>query len=342
MASTDRTALIEMATGFFRGKVLCAAARLRIADALASGPMTDAGLAAAIGADPDGLRRLLRGLASIGVVEEVAPSRFALTAFGQPLRKDAPGSVWASMIFWADLLADAWTYLPDCVRAGNRSGAEEARRRDGTPSRWSREPDPTSIFHAVFAEPSADDFAPYVRAWDFSRARVIADLGGGGGGLLAAILAAHPSVRGILFDRQAAIEGARARFEAPALAGRCQLVAGDLAESVPKGADVYVMRCVLHGCDDEAASKILRNCRSAMSPDSRLLIIEAVLPDRVDRADPQIEKMMMSDLNMLAVTGGRERSEAEWRALVAGAGLKPGKVQAIPGGLHGIVEVAAG
>jgi hypothetical protein len=341
MAATDRTALIDMATGFFRGKVLCAAARLRIADALASGPMTSADLAAAIDVDADGLRRLLRGLASIGVVEEVSPSRFALTPFGEPLRRNAPGSVWASMIFWADLLADAWTYLPECVRAGNRSGADAARRSEGTPSRWSREPDPTSIFHAVFAEPTAEDFAPYVRAWDFSRARVIADLGGGGGGFLAAILAAHPSARGILFERQAAIEGARPRFDAPALAGRCELVAGDLMESVPKGADLYVMRCVLHGCDDEAASKILRNCRCAMSPESRLLLIEAVLPDRVDRPDPQVEKLMMSDLNMLAVTGGRERSEHEWRTLVAGAGLEPVGIHAVPGGLHGIVEVAA-
>ena len=150
-------ALREMAMGFFRGKVLCAVVRLGITDALAVGPLTAEELAAATMTNPDAMRRFLRALGSMGVVEEIAPARFELTKFGDPLRRNAPDSVWASMIFWADLLADAWTYLPDCVRAGDRSGAEAARQRDGTTSRWSREPEAQAIFHAVFAEATPDE-----------------------------------------------------------------------------------------------------------------------------------------------------------------------------------------
>jgi hypothetical protein len=126
--------------------------------------------------------------------------------------------------------------------------------------------DAKAIFHAVFAEAAAEDFAPLVAALDFSRARVVADLGGGGGGLLAAVLAARPEVRGILVERQGAIDGASKRFEMPGLKGRCELVAGDLLESIPSGADVYLMRCVLHGYDDASAVRILRNVRGAMGP----------------------------------------------------------------------------
>ena len=328
-----------MAQGYFRGKTLCAAVRLGIADALADGPLTVVELAAATETNSSALHRFLRALATIGVVEEVAPARFSLTAFGDPLRRNAPDSVWASMIFWADLLADAWTHLPDCVRAGDKSGAEAARQRAGATSRWSLEPDAQAIFHAVFAESTADDFASYVAARDFSRCRVVADLGGGGGGLLAAVLAVQPFVRGVLVERHDAIVRATKRFEASGLAARCEFVAGDLLESVPAGADIYMMRCVLHGYDDASALQILRNVRRAMDLESRLLLIEVVLPNRVDRADAGIEKLMMSDLNMLAVTGGRERSQDEWSALLESAGLELLNVLPVEGQTSCIAEV---
>lgn len=340
MSGSSKLALVDMAMGYFRGKVLCAAVRLRIADTLADGPMTVDELALATKSNAGALHRFMRALASIGVVEEIAPARFALTKFGDPLRRDAPGSVWASMIFWSDLLADAWTYLPDCIRAGDRSGADAARQREGSTSRWAKEPDAKAIFHAVFAEAAADDFAPLVAAWDFSDCRVIADLGGGGGGLLAAVLAAHPKARGVLVEREGAIDGASKRFEASGLTARCELKAGDLLESVPPGADLFLMRCVLHGYDDESAARILRNVGRAMNPTSRLLLIEVVLPNQIDRPDPELEKLMMSDLNMLAVTGGRERSEKEWSTLLASAGFDRRKIVTIPGQTGSIIEAA--
>jgi hypothetical protein len=326
----NRLALVDMAQGFFRGKVLCAAVRLGIADALADGQMTADELAVATGTNAAALRRLMRALAGTGVVEEVATSQFRLTALGKPLRRNAPDSVWASMVFWADLLADNWTYLPEIIRAGDRSGAEAARQREGVPSRWSREPDAQAIFHHVFAESGSEENAAYASAWDFSRCRVVADLGGAGGGLLAAVLQAYPLARGMLVDRQGAIDAALRRFSALGMTARCETMVGDLLESVPAGADVYLMRCVLHGYDDGAALRILQNVRRAMERDARLLLMEVVLPDRVDRADPAIEELLMSDLNMLAVTGGCERSESEWRALLGWAGLE----------LRGVVPVS--
>ncbi len=322
MDTPARDSLVDMARGYFRGKVLCAAVRLGVADALGDGEKNLDDLATAVAADPNALYRLLRTLASIGVVREIAPARFALTSFGQPLRRDVPGSVWASIVFWADLLADSWTYLAECVRAGGRSGAAAAMEREGVKSRWSREPDAGAIFHAVFAEPSAADMAPLVAAYDFSGCRVVADLGGAGGALLAAILVAHPHMRGILVDREGALAGAARNLEAAGLASRCELSAGDLLEAVPPGADAYILKYVLHGYDDENARRILGNCRAAMPTKGRLLVIEAVLPARVDRADPAVEAVLMADMNMLAVTGGRERSEPEWASLLSSAGLR--------------------
>jgi hypothetical protein len=284
----------------------------------------------------------MRALASMGIVEEVASGHFALTRTGALLRRDAKDSVWASIVFWSDLLADAWTYLPECVRAGSNSGAATARARDGSPSRWSLEPDGAAIFHRVFAEGDAADFSRYAAAYDFSSRRVVADLGGGGGGLISAILASHPAARGMLVERPGAIEGGVAKLKAAGLESRCDAVAGDLMQSVPPGADVYMMRCVLHGYDDESAARILGNVRQVMTPESRLLVIEATLPDRVERADSTVEQLFMSDLNMLAVTGGRERSESEWRSLMQSAGLKVRNILSVPGETSSIVECELG
>ncbi|MSR56427.1 MAG: methyltransferase [Planctomycetaceae bacterium] len=334
----DRTSLVEMAQGYFRGKVLCAAVRLGVADALGNGAKSLDELASATASNPDSLSRFLRALASIGVVEELSPGRFVLTPFGRPLCRDAPDTVWASMVFWADLLADSWNYLADCVRAGGNSGATVAMEREGVKSRWSRNPDAKAIFHAVFAETKADDMAPYVAAHEFSRYQVVADLGGAGGGLLAAILKANPHIRGILVDRKEAVAGALPKLKAAGLADRCELLDGDLLESVPLGADAYLMKHVLHGYDDDRALRILQNCRAAMSANGRLLVIEAVLPEWINHSDRALERVLMSDLNMLAVTGGRERSQTEWASLLSSARFELRRLICIPDSTCRIIE----
>jgi len=167
----------------------------------------------------------------------------------------------------------------------------------------------------------AEDYAPIVRAWDFSEATVVADLGGGGGSLLLAALELNSHLRGMLVDREASIDAAKSRFADENLSSRCELLVADLTQSVPAGADVYMLKHVLHGYQDGDAITVLKNCRTVIPQNGHLLVIEFVLPPLVSHADPQLEGRLTSDLNMLAVTGGRERSEREWRKLLEAAGF---------------------
>ncbi|WP_446444259.1 methyltransferase [Silvibacterium bohemicum] len=307
-----------MAMAYARSRMLCAAARLGVADALGDEVRGVDFLAESCQADADALYRLLRALASIGVTEETSPEHFRLTPFGKPLRRDVPDSVWAAVIFWADLLADEWSLLTDCVRTGKPA----AQIRDPRiPSRWSQDPGADSIFHAVMGTAPVEDYASIAEAWDFSRAKVVADLGGGGGSLILAVLGLNPHLRGLLVDLEPSVDAARSGFaqEDPAL--RCELIAADLMQAVPPGADVYILKHVLHGRRDAEAITILKNCRAVIPQNGSLLIVEFILPSLVSHADPQLESHLMSDLNMLAVTGGRERSEREWRVLLESAGF---------------------
>jgi hypothetical protein len=310
--------LVEMAMAYSRSRVLCAAARLGIADALKDETRSVTTLAEKCQADTTALYRLLRALSSLGITEETTPEHFRLTPFGQPLRKGAPNSVWPDVIFWADLIADDWSLLTDCVRTG-----KPARdvRDPNIPSRWSQETEGYAIFRAVMGTAPAKDYEPIARSWDFSQAKVVADLGGGAGSLILAILALNPHLRGMLVDREDSIEAAKSRFAAEDPTHRCDLIAADLEESVPPGADAYMLKHFLHGHQDEDAIAILKNCRAVIPPTGTLLIIEFILPPQVPEADPELEAKLMSDLNMLAVTGGKERSERQWKALLEASGF---------------------
>jgi hypothetical protein len=320
------TELIEMAMAYSRSCVLCAAARLGIADAFGDGERSVEELAQSCSADAASLYRLLRALAALGITAEVSPRRFVLSPFGQPLRKDAPNSVWPSVVFWADLLADSWSHLTECIRTGET--AFQIMQQQGIPSRWATATDSNDIFRAVMGTAPAADYMPIAKRWDFSSSHVVADLGGGGGSLLTAILSANPHLSGMLVDRSESIEAARSRFESEEFGSRCKLITADLCADVPAGADVYLLKHVLHGYVDAAAIKLLQNCRKAMTGDSRLLIIEFVLPDVVSAPDPHLQTRLFSDLNMLAVTGGKERSAAEWTALLQASGFAT--VQFVP------------
>jgi hypothetical protein len=177
--------LTGMAMAYSRSRALCAAARLGVADALGDDERSLDELAAACNANRGSLYRLLRALASFGVTAEKSPERFVLTPMGQPLRKDAPNSEWAAIVFWADLLTDQWSYLTECVRIGEK--AWNIAGREGVALRWSKEPNSDAIFRAVMGTAPAEDYMAIARAWDFSKCRTVADLGGGGGTLIAAV-----------------------------------------------------------------------------------------------------------------------------------------------------------
>ena len=313
---TPNTGLVEMAMAYSRSRILCAAARLGIADALGGDERSVEYLAEACQANPDALYRLLRALASIGVTTETRSEHFRLTAFGGPLRRKAPQSEWPAVVFWADLLADSWSLLTECVRTGKSASQV---RDPNVPSRWSQDAEAPAIFRAVMGTAPAEDYLPLARAWDFSHAKVLADLGGGGGALLIAILENNRHLRGMLVDREASILAAKPRFANEKVASRCELIVADLINSVPEGADVYLLKHVLHGYQDQDALAVLKNCRAVIPESGRLLIMEFVLPPLVSQADPQLEGRLMSDLNMLAVTGGKERSERQWNTLLESA-----------------------
>jgi hypothetical protein len=329
---TTNPGLVEMAMAYARSRILCAAARLGVADALGDEVRSVAFLAQSCKADADALYRLLRALASIGVTKETTPEHFRLTPFGHPLRRDVPHSVWAAIIFWADLLADEWSLLTDCVRTGKPA----AQIRDPKiPSRWSQDKGADSIFRAVMGTAPVEDYASIAAAWDFSSAKVVADLGGGGGSLILAVLRLNPHLRGMLVDLESSVDAARSRFAQEDPASRCELIAADLMQAVPVGADVYILKHVLHGRRDAEAITILKNCRAVIPQNGSLLIVEFILPSLVSHADPQLESHLMSDLNMLAVTGGRERSEREWKKLLDAAGFTTTGIYPVGGDTYG-------
>jgi hypothetical protein len=310
--------LVEMAMAYSRSRMLCAAARLGVADALGDEVRSVGYLARKCEADANALYRLLRALGSIGVTEETTPEHFRLTPFGKPLRRDVPQSVWPAVVFWADLLADEWSLLTECVRTGKPAFQV---RDPKIASRFSQDAGSGSIFRAVMGTAPVEDYAPIAEAWDFSHANVVADLGGGGGSLILAVLELNSHLRGMLVDLAPSVNAARTRFAEEDPSSRCELIAADLMQSVPAGADVYMIKHVLHGRPDADAVTILKNCRAVIPQKGSLLIVEFILPPLVSHADPQLEGHLMSDLNMLAVTGGKERSEREWRMLLEAAGF---------------------
>ena len=191
-------------------------------------------------------------------------------------------SAWPAVVFWADLLADNWSLLTDCIRTGKPASQV---RDPNVSSRWSQDPEADSIFRAVMGTAPAEDYAPIARAWDFARANVVADLGGGGGALILAVLELHPHLRGMLVDLKASVEAAKARFAGEKVSSRCKLLVADLIQSVPAGADVYMLKHVLHGRRDAEAITILNNCRAVIPANGSLLVIEVILPPLISQAN---------------------------------------------------------
>ncbi len=312
--------MLELIGGLHVSRALQCVAELGIADQLADGPLTAAELAQASHVHEPSLYRVLRLLAALDVLAEPEPGRFRLTALGDRLRTGVPASVRS----WA-MLADtvgfaAFEPMTEMVRSG-ATGIELAYGMRGW-ERLHQDPGRAARFDATMAERTLA-FAPSVAArYDFAGLRTVADIGGGQGVLLAAILRAHPHLRGILFEVDVVAGRATEWLHGAGVAGRCNVVTGDFFASVPAGADAYLMANVLHDWDDAQSQRILASCRRAMPPGGRVLIIERLIPDDPRAAVP----VLVSDLNMLVITGGKERTNAEYHALLAGSGFRPGAV----------------
>jgi hypothetical protein len=308
--------LLAVARGYQRSRALTVAAELGIADLLVDGPVAVDELAAATGSHEATLYRVLRALAAIGVFREDAGRCFALTPMGEYLRSDHPLSVRpVAVLFGSDYEWEAWGELPESVRTG-RNGVVLARGVDVWEHRR-RHPEDGVVFDAAMRTFSRSDVAQVVATYDFARHHLIADVGGGTGAVLAALLDAAPSARGILFDQPQVVAEAPPVLEDAGVADRVTVVGGSFFEEVPGGADLYVLRRILHDWEDEEAGRILRSVRRAMADGAHLLVIDAVVGPPGE--DP-LPKFL--DLMMLVSAGGRERTEAEWEALLAAGGFR--------------------
>ena len=296
-----------------------AAAVLGIADLLAGGPKTVDQLAAATNTDRQSLARLLRGLASLGIFRTaIGNVQYDQTPLSDVLRTDHP----ASLRPWALMLGAEFVSRPTAaLTSAIRTGRPAFHQVFGTSlfEHLAEHPEDSTVFDRAMSSLPAYT-AAVVGAYDFSQFERVVDVGGGRGALLTAILAANPLLRGVLYDLPAVTRGAPA--PPPSVAGRMDIVAGDFFASVPAGGDAYVLSGVIHDWNDERAVAILKNCRQAMLAGGRLLICDVVLTTASDPA------RAMMDLLMLVLTGGRERTEEEFRALLRDSGFALKSVRA--------------
>jgi hypothetical protein len=323
--------MTQLIYGFAPSQAIAVAAQLGLADLLKEEAKSIGELAGTTKAHASSLRRLLRALTSLGIFAEDVDDRFRQTPRSELLRSDHPRSVRTyAMMFGSELLWRPWGELHSAVMTG-RSGFEHVFHASFF-EHTSAHPGDAELFNAAMTSSSAIDAAGVVAAYDFSRFERIVDVGGGHGGLLHAILSANPKLRGVLFDQREVVAGA-VILRSGALAARCEIASGDFFQSVPNDADAYIMRGVMHDWSDDEALKILKNCREAIRRDGRLLIVDSVL-----RPSNEPDFGKFRDLNMLVLlSGGRERTQAEFAELLAKAGFSLSSV-ILTSGMSSIVE----
>lgn len=316
----NRAKLVQLVFGGMAAQVVGAAARLNIADHLGDEARTPAELAKACAADETATRQLLRALAALEVCTENPQDTFALTPAGALLRRDVPGSMHAlATLFTDETIVGAWRRLDQAVRDG-RTVFEDVFGTD-IYSHLKTQPELSATFNAAMSQGTRLTAQIMPAHYPFERFDTVVDIGGGDGTLLAGVLAAHPHVRGILFDTEEGLAQAPPN-------DRITQQTGDFFEEVPAGADLYLIKSVLHNWNDDRCATILANCRRVIPDHGRLLIVEPVLPETVDGTLPHT--MYLSDLNMLVNLGGRERTRADFEKLCQRTGFAVSDVIPLP------------
>ncbi len=314
-------AMMGLLNGAFAARLVHAAADLGLADCIADGWRDVEFLARATKAHAPSLARLLRALTAIGILHESTERHYALAPLGTTLRSGVPGSMraWALLAF-SDDQGRAWEALPHAVRTG-----EHAFRHIFGTDIWTRlavRPEAARLFDEAMQSLTQGAYRALTAQYPFESFNWIVDVGGGNGALLLPVAERHSTMRLTVFDLPHVADAARARIAAAGLADRCDAVGGDAFVAVPSGADAYVLKGVIHDWEDKDAIAILRTCRSAMPNGARLLLIERVLPERIDQNDMATRERFIADIQMFVNPGGRERTEAEFRELLDRAGLR--------------------
>jgi SAM-dependent methyltransferase len=308
--------MLQIISGFWISRAVYVIGKLGIPDLLQSGPKTAEELATATETHAPSLFRILRALVSVGVLSSAEGDRFAQTPLSETLVTDAPGSLrWFAVSELGQEHYPAWGNLMHSVKTGeiafdNFFGVDIWKY-------FQQNPDDAAIFNNSMSNMTAAVNEAITSLYDFSQFGTIVDVGGGHGGLITAILNKNPELKGVLFDAPEVIEGTRPKIEAAGLGNRVETVAGNFFQSVPEGGDAYIMKWIIHDWDDEKSNTILRNCRSRMQPNGRLILVDSVVPQT---DEPHFSKFI--DLNMLVMTGGKERTEKEFAELLAAAGFR--------------------
>ena len=312
--------LIQMGMGFWVSRILYAAAKLNLADLLAQGPKSAAELARQTNTHPPSLYRLMRTLAGLGVLTEDASHHFGLTRLGEALKTGASGSARATILALAgDMWYQGWQHILYCLETGN-TGMHKAF---GIPQfeYFGQHPEEAAYFNEAMIGWHGEEPKAVAAAYDFSQFNTIVDVGGGTGNLLTVVLQRYPHLHGVLAELPHVLGGAQKMIESRGLKDRCRLEPADFFKSVPAGGDAYMLSHVIHDWTDDECATILGNCRAAMKPTGRLLIIETVMASG-DAPDP----IKLLDIAMLVMPGGQERTEAEYGALLSRAGFRLARV----------------
>jgi len=305
--------LMKFIVGKWISKPIYVAAELGIADMLAEGSKSIEELAQESRTHAPSLYRMMRALASVGIFFETEDRRFELTPMAECLKTGAMRST--AILFNSDWSDKAWGYFLDSIKTGG-TAFEKAH---GMPvSDWlEKNPQAAEVFNEANAVKAASSHRAIVDVYDFSGINTLTDVGGGTGALMAEILIANPLMNGIVADILSVIQEARKLIHAKGLENRCELVACDFFKEIPSGSDAYLMSHILHDWSADQCKIILKNCRKAMKPESKLLIVEMIVPPG---NQPSIAKLL--DLEMLVTTGGCERTEKEFKILLETSGFK--------------------
>ncbi|WP_411757569.1 methyltransferase [Streptomyces venezuelae] len=316
--AAGRELVVRLAFGSMAAHTLRAAVRLGVVERIGDGPRTAAEVAAGAGTAHQPMTRLLRALTALGLLAEHTPDTFTVTPAGALLTPDHPESLTSFVRMFTDpAIVRAWEHLDSSVRTGEI--AFDSVFGTDFFSHLARHPELSADFNAAMSQVVSETAAVLPQAFDFSRFASVTDVGGGSGTLLAAVLAAHPGLTGVVFDTADGLAEAANTLARHGLEKRCALVAGDFFKAVPQGSDVYLVKSILHDWTDAQAVTILRHCRQVLPAGGVVLIVEPVLPELVGSED---EGTYLSDLNMMVNVGGRERTREDFEELCRQAGLR--------------------
>ena len=318
-----REAMLQVINGGFLSQCVYVTAKLGVADFLSDGPKTCDELAVETSTHGPSLYRVMRAMAGLGIFHEDEEGRFTLTPRSELLRSDVEGSLrdWA-ILRGEDFVWRPWGAILETVRSG--SSAFRHVFEKGPFEYLQDDQEAARIFDRAMGSIAAPKFSAVAAAYDFAGVHTLVDVAGGTGGLLTAILEANPGMQGILADLPHVVATARQKIEAAGLAGRCRCVGADMFESIPSGGDAVILGSVLHNWDDERAIRILKNCRRALRPGAKVLLVELLI---AGPNQPHIGNLV--DLDMLLLTdGGRERTRNDYAALYEAAGFHLSRVVA--------------